>query len=672
MEILFKNINTNEDFKPLTNEDDISLSSSLIKICCQEDIKEVQIDDEVVKNIIPNKEFIYNKIKTSNKKAIEIKAKVINEYGKEQNYKRIIKVKENSFTHDTNEIEIINLLGKKSFKNIINGFNNSENYYDLIMDNLNGELEQINDILKAIATIIKLTKEINISPKVDLVEKEIVRNSNEVKKVSAQSARYFTMHPEYWYREGESLPKPIKILTETFEEDKNIYENQLVVFILYNSKKILKKIIANIETQISALYSLTTKDKIALNLEELTLDEKEEKEIRILENEEKLKNNKLHLSKLNKFNKEIELLLFELRDVKLNLNLKIKMTQKILYDKRYYRVLKNYKKYLSNLDFEVKDIRESTTPVIYNYLFLASEIICKSLCYLGFYEINTLSDIRYEDLISNNESILIEGYHYMDTDNFKFTLEIDNFRDNIPKIVLKFIYKGKEESICFKINTDFKNKSENIECSDVDNLYNDYQSEKYNMNIVLNSISIDNMLFKDEETKLINIFKLSTLGNNFLNSNDYEKYGSYKMGVIPFSNRDIPKMYDKLVKLFRIKFIKLGFIHYCTYCNNGQFEYKENELLVCNSCSKRIAINKCSCGEDIIKFLSKDNIDFEEDIETDIVKYHNNYELKSVNLGSCYYKYYSNSGGFCSKCGKCQKPDGNCIRCKMINREEYK
>lgn len=129
-------------------------------------------------------------------------------------------------------------------------------------------------------------------------------------------------------------------------------------------------------------------------------------------------------------------------------------------------------------------------------------------------------------------------------------------------------------------------------------------------------------------------------------------------------------MYDKLVKLFRIKFIKLGFINYCTYCNNGQFEYKENELLVCNSCSKRIAINKCSCGEDIIKFLSKDNVDFEEDRETDIIKYHSNYELKSVNLGSCYYKYYSNSGGFCSKCGKCQKPDRDCIRCKVINREE--
>lgn len=142
------------------------------------------------------------------------------------------------------------------------------------------------------------------------------------------------------------------------------------------------------------------------------------------------------------------------------------------------------------------------------------------------------------------------------------------------------------------------------------------------------------------------------------------------MGVIPFSNQYIASVYDKLVKLFRVKFIKLGFINYCTFCNNGQFEYREEELLVCNSCSKRVAINKCSCGEDIIKFLSKDNVDFIEDVETDIIKYHNDYELKSTNLGSCYEKFYSNSGGFCSKCGKCQKLDENCIRCQIAQWEE--
>ncbi|MGL5692995.1 MAG: hypothetical protein ACRCXA_02900, partial [Peptostreptococcaceae bacterium] len=237
-------------------------------------------------------------------------------------------------------------------------------------------------------------------------------------------------------------------------------------------------------------------------------------------------------------------------------------------------------------------------------------------------------------------------------------------------ILLKFLYKDKEESICFKINTDFKSKNSITKCGDTEELYRVNFDKKYNMNIILNSISLESIRFEDEKEKLKNVFKLSTLGNNFLSTSDYKKYGGYKMGVIPFSNKDIANVYDKLVKLFRVKFIKLGFINYCTYCNNGQFEYREDELLVCNSCSKRVAINRCSCGEDIIKFLSKDNADFIDEVEEDIIKYHNNYELKSTNLGSCYEKLYSNSGGFCSKCGKCQKLDKNCIRCKEADWEE--
>lgn len=670
MDILYKNIYKDEDFKLLTKEDTINLSFSIIKICCKEVIKEVQIDDEIIKNINENKEFIYNKIRTSNKKTIEIKVKVTQEDNREKLYKKIIKINEDSFVHDINEIQMINLLGKKSYDNIINGFNSTENYYDFIMDNLKDEIEDIENILKAITNIIKLSKEINKNPKVDLVEKEIVRDSNEVKKISSQSARYFTMHPEHWYREGESLPKPIKILTETFEENSDIYENQLIVFILHYSKKIIKKIILNLETQISSIYTSITKDKLNINLEEITEHDKSEKEKSIRENEEKINKNKFYLSKFKKLNKEVENILIEFKNIRLNLNLKIKMTQKILYDKRYYRILKYYKKYLSNLNFEVKDLIESNVPTVYNYLFLASEIICKSLCSLGFYEIKTLSNVKYEDVFSNENSIFIQGTHYVDEDNFRFNLEIDGFNNKDPKVLLKISYKENEEKICFKINCDFKNKTLVTDYEDIESLYDTYYEETYDTTIVLNSIALENINFKDEKSKQKNIFKLSTLGNNFINYNDYIKYGGYKMGVIPFSNQYIASVYHKLVKLFRVKFIKLGFINYCTFCNNGQFEYKEEELLVCNSCSKRVAINKCSCGEDIIKFLSKDNVDFVEDVETDIIKYHNDYELKSTNLGSCYEKFYSNSGGFCSKCGKCQKLDGNCIRCKIAQWEE--
>ncbi|MCU9808914.1 hypothetical protein LEQ06_12555 [Paraclostridium sp. AKS46] len=173
MDILYKNIYKDEEFKLLTNEDTINLSSSIIKICCNEVIKEIQIDDEIIKNINENKEFIYNKIRTSNKKTIEIKVKVTKENNREKFYKKIIKINEDSFVHDINEIQMINLLGKKSYYNIISGFNSNENYYDFIMSNLKDEIEDIDNILKAITNIIKLSKEINKNPKVDLVEKKL-------------------------------------------------------------------------------------------------------------------------------------------------------------------------------------------------------------------------------------------------------------------------------------------------------------------------------------------------------------------------------------------------------------------------------------------------------------------------------------------------------------------
>ncbi len=671
MEILYKSIHSNDDFKTLTNEDIINLTSSVIKVSCEEIIKEIQIDDEIIKNIISNNEVIYNKIKTSNKKSIEIKVKVVTENNREKIYKKIIRVKENSFVYDRNEIEMINSLGKKAYENIINGFTNNENYYETIVDNLEGQLENKDEIVKAISTIIKLSKDINMAPKVNLVEKETIKNSNEVKKVSSQSARYFTMHPEYWYKEGESLPKPIKLLTETFEEDRNIYENQLVKFILNNSKKIVKKTIVNLETQISALYGNITKDKTTIILEELSQDEKCRIELKIAEDEKNLNENKSYLLKFRNINIELESLIQAFENINLNLNLNIRMTQKILYDKRYFRILKIYKDYLSNLEFESKDIIEATNPTIYNYMFLASEIICKVLCRLGFYEIKANSHLNYKNIFTSDDSLILKGNHHVDLENFEFILELGGFNINMPpQIILKLSYKDKEELLKFNVNCDFSDRDSYVDVSDIENLYKIYLSEKYNSNIILNTVSLENMNFENEKTKIKSIFKLSTLGNNFITASDYKKYGGYKVGVIPFSNKDLGSVYDKLIKLFRVKFIKLGFLHYCTYCNNGQFEFREQELLVCNSCSKRIAINKCSCGEDIIKFLSKDNLEFIEEDNKDIIQYHKNYELKSANLGSCYEKFYSNSGGFCSKCGKCQKIDKNCIRCNASDWEE--
>ena len=670
MEIFYRNICGDNEFRPLTNDDILNLTTSVIKVTCKDIIKEVQIDNDIIKVLNKSNEFIYNKMKTCNKKSIEIKVKTINDNKREKSYRKVIRIKENAFTYDSNELQMVDFLGRKSYENIYYGISDDEDYYETILSNLSNGLDDIELIIKAITTIIKMSKEISKTPKVDLIEKEVVRESNEVKKITSQSARYFTMHPEYWYKEGESLPKPIKILTETFEENKDIYENQLVKFILFNCRQILRKYIKNIEIQISALQGSIIKEKNRIVYESLIEDDLITIEGRICENQKLLDLNRLYLNKLKNLIYEIETLLRLFKDIRLNLNLKIRMTQKILYDKRYYRILNVYKKYLSNFKYEVKSTVECTLPTIYNYMIIASEIICKSLSSLGFYNIETTMDIPYEQLFMDNEKMVIEGCHYVDENNFKFKLELNGFNNNTPQIILNLLFKDKVEIIKFNINSDISSNEKYINYGDVDNLYKLYIENEYNSNYILNTVPLENMCFENDIEKNKLIFKLSNLGNNFLTKSDYEKYGGYKGGVIPFSSKDFGNIYDKLVKLFRLKFIKLGFINYCTHCKSGQLEYITHELLQCNSCGKKVAINKCSCGEEIIKFLAKESEPITKERTTDIIEYHKNYELKSYNLGACYEKFYSNSGGFCSKCGKCQKVDQNCIRCSLINWEE--
>lgn len=670
MEIFYKDICGRDKFKILTNDNIINLTNSVIKVVCEDIIREVQIDDDTIKVINESNEFFYNKMKTCSKKSIEIKVKTINKNKREKTYTKIIRIEENSFTYDKNELNMIDFLGKKSYENICYGISEDEDYYETILCNLSNEIEDIDLILKSINTIIKMSKEISKTPKVDLTEKEIVRDSKEVKKITSQSARYFTMHPEYWYKEGENLPKPIKILTETFEEHRNIYENQLVKFILFTCRKILKKYIKNIEIQISTLQGSIIKDKNNINYENLIEDDEHIISEKISENETLVHTNKTYLIKFKNLIYEIDTLLRSFKDIKLDLNLKIRMTQKILYDKRYYRILNAYKNYLSNLQVDIKKSIECTLPSIYNYMIIASEIICKSLSSLGFYNIQPTIDRSYEELFMDYEKMIIEGYHYIDESNFKFTLELNGFNNKTPEIILSILFKNNKEVIKFNINGDMRCNDKYINNKEIDNLYELYMEEKYDSNYILNTVPIETMPFENkiESNKLV--FKLCNLGNNFLSTNDYKKYGGYKAGIIPFSNKDFGSIYDKLVKLFRLKFIKLGFIKYCTHCKSGELEYITDELLKCNSCGKKVAINKCNCGENIIKFLSKENEYVVEEEIRDSIEYHKNYELKSYNLGACYEKFYSNSGGFCSKCGMCQKVDQNCIRCNLANWEE--
>ncbi len=672
MEIFYKELYTDDEFKS-AGSDNIDLSKSILKITSDDLIKEIEIDGERIEKESSN-EIIFNRINTSAAKKINMIIKTIDENGKEKKHSRVINIDDSRFIYDKNIIKKIDYRGKIAFENLQNEkFNEIIDEYESLEEILKLDINKINEFLNDLKKIIILSREILNSPKVELIETEEVRDSNEVKKINSNSARYFTMHPEDWYQRGRSMPKPLKMLTNTYQEIKDIYENRMVVYVLNAAINKLKDLEPDLESEKYTLKTRINRRKREFNL--YVMDEKSEDEylIEIREDTKKLNSFEDILKKIKNLKIEIKSIIEGFKgEVKYIKTLKVRMTQKILYDNRYKIIFNFYKKYSD--DFTIADKREikSSIDSIHNYMFIITEEIVNILFALGFWEITQENKVAYENLFINFDSYIIKSKHFYD-ENFEYKITVSSVKTSYPMILLEFKYYDKKYSICMKVNIDYKNKKEIIEYNDIEKIYENNINDKYDMNIVFNTIDFKERYFKDEKTKLKSVFMLSNMGNNFLTKEDYEKYGSFKMAVVPYSSEYMNGIRDRFNKLFKMLFIKIGFSNYCTNCSDMTLVEYEDGILKCMKCGRRIAINKCkNCGEISIKFLAeKENNDKFNSEKSDkgLFEYHEEYESGANNIGSCYERYYSNSGGFCSKCGKCTKNGESCIRCKEFNLE---
>lgn len=674
MDIYFKNILDDEEFKMLSTSESVNLNAALLKIVCKTPISELTIDDECIKlnhkGELKN-EFIYHKLNTSNKSYIEILATGIN---KNEKYKRIIKLDRDSYIYNKNEIEKIRLRGNAAYNNIINFMNQYENqnFSELLLNDFEQILVNPEDIIKSIRKIIKLATDIIKNPKVQLKSKEIVKSTNKVKIINSNSARYFAMHSEDWYQEGENFPKPLNILTESFEEDKDIYENQVIKFILNYTRKIIIKLIDNIEMYINTLKCVLVENKGKLS-ENLYEDELLQLQMDIEEEQKSLSKNKIILNEFKNIKEKIIDLLNCYKDISFSKHIKIKMTQVILYDKRYLKVINLFKKDIKNIYFNNEEINKVEGSIDYNYMFILCDIICRVLYYLGFKGINNI-DIpsTFEKLFNDKKTYKIKCNHIKES--LKCEIELYGLESDYPnQLILKLNYKSYTKTIKFIIN--YMDVNKNIDENYTENLYNIDNNYKSDTTLLLNTIPLDKINFKNEETKEKEIYKLSNLGNNFISKKDYDKYGGFKKGCIQLNMYDLNKLYNQLTKFLRLSFIKLNFFEYCTFCQQGDYiKDKNSDIYTCSICGKKIAINKCQCGSKIVKFLSyKENLNnVELDKIENAIERHQTYEIYSNNLGSCYSNVLGNTGGFCSTCGRCKKISNKCIRCNMINWEEYK
>ena len=419
MDILYKTIGGSDEFKKFDNNS-IDLNACILKFVDEDIITEVEIEDEIIKNHQESNEFIYHKLKTTAGDKLRIKVKIKKD-NKIKNIEKTIKIDKNSYIYDKNELASIRKIGEFALASLKDNIANTNNdYFETILNNIQGDLENIDEVYKSFANIIKLAKEISINPKVELVERETVKDSNMVKKINSSSARYFTMHPEYWYREGDELPRPIKILTESFEENRDIYENQLIKYILYKCKDINEKIIYSLEAIISALESSIIKAQANIDTEEMSQSEINKVLIENKVKKDKLKIYKSYRGKFKISKGEIKELLYELSDIKLNTRIKLRLTQKILYDKRYFKILNIYNKNLKELKFNTEEKSNCDYPAIYSFMFIFAEIICQSLQSLGFYEIANEIKAADKTIFDSNDMIDIYGYHFNHSEDNKF------------------------------------------------------------------------------------------------------------------------------------------------------------------------------------------------------------------------------------------------------------
>lgn len=663
MKIYFKNLYKFDEFKELEDLT-VDLNNTIFKIVSENTIKEIIMGDEKF-NTYQKNEIEFMKLRTINSEKIELKVIESIDGKRDRISKKIIKIVSDSFVYDNMELDRIKQLGELAYKNITNKLEySSDDYYETVIKNLKTGLENIDEVYNALTKVVKLARNIAKNPKVELIQGEELRDSNEVKKINSNSARYFIMHPEDWYKEGNSSPKPIRVLTDSFEEFKDIYENQLIKFILYKCKKIIKSKIALLKANKNTLETAIIKYEANNNYDNLNQDEN------YMKNKNELNIKRIQLRNFIAIRKELGIVYDLFNEISLNKKIKFRMTQKILYDKRYLRLTQLFKSKLRSSDIAIEDIFERIYPIKYSYTFIIAESICLAMQSLGFfeYECNT----SYELDIFKNGNIIIKGYHFKDEDNFKYILEIDENLDSKDPIKLTLIYKDKKEEIIFSINSLFKNK--NVSEEEVEDLYSIFSKDDKNIcRLIINIVSLKRLTFSSKETMERLIFKLSNLGNNFITKKDYKNYGGYKTGMIPFGLSDISNVFDKLYNFFYMKFFQIGFYGYCKSCGKGEFRFIDDNLLACSSCNQRVAIKKCSfCGKEDVKILSKEvSVLFNDKMKFDnMLDWHKNYELISNTLGACYGNCRSNSGGFCSSCGRCQKKINDCLRCSLIDLEE--
>ncbi|MCM1988802.1 hypothetical protein [Oceanirhabdus seepicola] len=681
MKIFIKDIIKNNDFEEFENSGKYDITRSIIKLVLNKDISTLTINNTSVDiNEIINDEFYFGGFILKECKKIKIHAKYI-DYRKDKEVEIL-----------TNHLKGCSEVFEEKLENLSSNYNdfmlygisNDNDMKDFLFNQEESEelLEKEHEIIKLIKSIYMPVGEISNLPHIRLIEDEEVVDSRNIRKITSRSMQHFAQNPQC-YKEKYMNPKPIKLLTETFKEDINTYENQ---FILKATKDTLKFVLKRLE--IFSEYKNKLNNDIGAYEQkgETTTDIHEAKEC---ENNIKILKGKIvrideYINFYTKVISSLKLSSRKFNHVTYNKKLKCRMTQKMLYDKRYLKAFKTYEK----LKEYFKEKKDEKPFVNHYYSYMLFNMIILEWILVG-----KLQFFRSEELDSS------EGLLFKASD--KIEIKYSYVNPNFSAIVkaYSFKYEGEErgEIQVELINNITNNKSKmifipymfdiheftNKTTEDILQIYDDILCNKKEEGYVVDStyimhnISISNIKsiekksLNDEEI-INNIIYFSNAGNFYLNEKDYKKYGNYKAGMIPFTFENIALLENKIQNIIATHKLLLSHEAECPFCSAQTIE-SDGEKHLCKSCKREWVKHSCNnpnCDGNVVKFLSREDA-VNSSKSSNVFDLYNKYEIKSRFLGACFIeeKLYDNNGGFCPKCGHgfCKNESNReaCLRCKV-------
>lgn len=693
MKLLARSLFAGEAFKEFDDREEIEINKYIFKLSFEEDVKVVEVNGQII-NINENiNEVIFSLFRDKGQNLIKISAKYIEE-GRKKIKDFIIKCHSKSTIVDSAFLEDLKRFNQYFLHEIDSSKHSyTEIDYSQLWSN-KGERQNEQEFIKGLKEIVKIIYEIAEAPKIKLIEEEVVVDSRESKKINSNSLTYFTQHPEHWYKERFLEPKPLKILTETFKEDMDIYENQFVKYIISKCVSVCKRKISDFKNinldYVNRISLLTTR----IQAEEGYVMDEGRQNIDILSNEKK-DYEKFEIECVNLNSKFIRAEKY-FKEIKYVKNLKIKITPKILYDKRYFKLFNLYSKLKNYIESKETDINKNHEEYYYHFILTILVEMKYVMHNLKFDLVESEGVVKKDNFLFESSSKVTMRYiHRSEKESIEAKIETCDFTHDLygGKVIIELInnknLKKSRVIICpnihmgYTLSNDYINELKEMYSSIYDNgygeIYNENKEYEIDSTYVFNNLSISQLIFDSEvrdEDRYKSLFYLSNLGDNFFNSDDYDKFGSFRVGMVPFKISDFSYIQKKLCNLFRIHLFEIGLKKYCTFCGSESVDVNESKkgaLYRCNYCKKRWAENSCpnnDCNGKIIKFLSKDNaVSNIEDCEPHL--FHVEYERKRNFIGACYDKnsFYDNSGGFCSKCGACFKNKKECVRCKIINKD---